>query len=303
MKITLNLAGTNITITFLGQAKKAIPLCNHFFGDFLHPEQRRQAEITVSILKKPNNRFPIRSTARNPIFEQLLSARDAAAWLRKAFEYNDDFPIIEKTICSFCMDGLLLFNPDTAAGHIYLLKQGPGCFQPLYRMFWMYFAQVLGEEGGCFVHGAALVKNEEGYLFIGDSGAGKSTLAGVCTECTVLSDDSPIFRKRNGVYHVFSSPYHQLGTLKGLNKDFISMKYRVKGLYFLIKDDRLFLERVSKKEAFAMILKRYIHFFPYLSAKAKLAIFDLFFEACNKLATYYLHFCRGQDVLRFITGR
>jgi len=303
MKITLNLAGTNISIIFLGQAKKAIPLCNHFFGDFLHPDQRIDAKMKVNILKKPDDNFPIRSTARNPISEQLLSTQDVAAWLRQVPEYHDDFPISEKTICSFCMDGLLLFNPVTAAGRIYLLKQAPGFFQPLYRLFWMYFAQVLGEEEGCFIHSAALAKDEEGYLFVGDSGAGKSTLARVCSECSVLSDDGPILRKRDGEYRVFASPYHQMDLLKSLDKDVIKMSAKLKGFYFLTKDNRVYLEELSKKKAISMIIKRHIHFFSYLSTKAKSAIFDLFFEACHKLDTYYLHFCRDQDVLRFITGK
>ena len=83
---------------------------------------------------------------------------------------------------------------------------------------------------------------------------------------------------------------------EGLDKDVIKMDARVKGLYFLVKDNRVFLANISKKEAFSMILKRYIHFFPYLSAQAKSAIFDLFFEACDRLPIYKLHFGRDQDV-------
>jgi hypothetical protein len=290
MELTVNLAGTNVTISFLGQAKKAAPWCNHLFRGFVQPGKSEGSQIDVSILKKTNGRFPVRSTARNPVFEQLLPTEDVAAWLREVPGYTEDFPLSEKTISSFCLDGLLLFSPDTAAGRMYLLKQGPGCFQPLYRLLWMYFAQVLGEKRGCFVHAAALVKDEAGYLFLGDSGAGKSTFVKLCPEYRVLSDDGPIITNRDGECQVYPSPYHQMDFERGLEDEVLQMSARIRGLYFLIKDARPFLERVSKKEAFSMILKRHIHFFPYLSAQAKSALFDLFFKVCYELPTYYFRF-------------
>lgn len=303
MELMVNLAETNLTIGFLGQAKKAIPLCNQFLRGFVRPGKTGGPRIEVSILRKTNDRFPLRGKAGSPIFEQLLPTEDVAAWLKKSPGYTEDFPLSEKTISSFCLDGLLLFDPDTAAGRLYLLKQGPGCFRPLYRLLWMYFAQVLGEKAGCFVHAAALVKDEEGYLFMGDSGAGKSTFVKLCPEYHVLSDDGPIITSRNGEYRIYPSPYHQMDFEKGLDKEVIHMSARVKGLYFLIKDDRVSLERVSKKEAFSMILKRYIHFFPYLSAQAKTALFDLFFDVCYGLPAYYLYFRRDQDLRKAIIGK
>ncbi|MBW2005696.1 MAG: hypothetical protein JRI72_14065 [Deltaproteobacteria bacterium] len=303
MELTVNLAGTNVTISLLDQAKKAAPWCSHLFRGFVQPGKSGGPQIDVCILKSSNNRSPIREKAGSPIFERLLPTDDVAAWLREVPGYTEDFPISEKTISSFCLGGLLLYNPDTAAGRMYLLNQGPRRFQPLYRLLWMYFAQVLGEREGCFVHAAALVKDEEGYLFMGDSGAGKSTLAKHCTGCHVLSDDGPIFLRQNGEYRVYPSPYHQIDPVKGLDKEVIQMSAWVKGLYFLIKDDRLFLERVSKKEAFSMILKRYIHFFPYLSTQAKSALFDLLFEACYKLPTFYFHFRLDEDIWKVIIGK
>lgn len=303
VKLTVNLARTNVTIIFLGQARKAIPLCNQYFQGFLHADRKGDAKVEVCILKKPNDRFPFLGKAVNPIFEQLIPTADVAAWLREVPGFTEDFSISEETICSFCLGGLLLFNPRINDGHIYLLNQGPRRFQPLYRLLWMYFAQVLGENGACFVHAVALVRDGEGHLFMGDSGSGKSTLAKHCTGCYVLSDDGPIFLRQNGEYRVYPSPYHQIDPVKGLDKEVIQMSAKVKGLYFLIKDNRVFLERVSKKEAFSMILNRHVHFFPYLSAKAKSALFDLLFEVCYKLPTYYLHFRRDQDVWKVIIGK
>ena len=131
MKLNVNLSGTNISITFLGRAKEAIPFFNAYFHDFISSNQKGDAKIVISVLKIPHNGFPVRSTSTNPIYEQLLSTPDVAAWLREVPDYKEDFPISKRTICSFCLDGLLLFDPITAAGRIYLLRQDLLCFRPL----------------------------------------------------------------------------------------------------------------------------------------------------------------------------
>jgi len=303
MKLTVNLAGTKIAISFIGRAEKAIHLCSQYFRGFLCPHLTSDAEITVSVLERHNHGFPVWATTGNPVFEQLLSTPEVVEWLKELSEYREDFPISERTISSFCLDGLLLFDPDTASGRIYLLKPGIECFKPLYRLFWMYFAQVFGEIGGCFIHGVALVKDQKGYLLMGESGAGKSTLASLCKEHTVFSDDSPIFCKQDGGYHVFPSPYHQLDPLKGLDRDIAAMSAEVRGLFFLIKDDQVYSEKVSKREAISMIINRHIHFFLYLSTQARSGIFSIICEACNKLPTYNFHFRQDQNMWSAITGK
>jgi hypothetical protein len=302
MELTLTLAGINIGISFLGRAEKAINLCSQYFRDFLCPHPSRDAEIAVSVLETENHPFQFQATNGNAVFEKLLSTRDVASWLRELKGHKEDFPISERTISSFCLGGLLLFDPDTASGRINLLNPGPECFKPLYRLFWMYFAQVLGEFEGFFIHAAALVKGKKGYLFMGDSGAGKSTLAGLCKEHIVLSDDSPIFRKKDGGCYVFPSPYHQFDPLKGLDKNVTAMSAEIKSLYFLIKDNRVYLENVSKKDAISMIINRHIHFFLYLSSRARSGIFNIICEACNKLPTYNFHFRQDRNVRSAIIG-
>ena len=301
MELALNIAGTQVTINFLGQTEKAIPLCNRFFRGFMQSDQRVDAETGLSILKKPVSRYHIRKIAGSRVFEKLLPVRDVAKWLEGIQGHNRDFPMNEKTICSFCLNGLLLFDPGTSAGRIYLLKEGDGYFQPLYRLIWIYLSQVLGEMGGCFVHAAALVKDGEGSLFIGGSGSGKSSLARKLSQkYHVFSDDSPILFSQNGEHKLYPSPYHQMDPLKGLDKEVLRMSAGLKGLYFLVKDEQVFLDRVSRKEAFSMILMQYIHFFPYLSAEAKATLFDLFFDACYKIPAYYFHFRLDYDLWKVI---
>jgi hypothetical protein len=74
------------------------------------------------------------------------------------------------------------------------------------------------------------------------------------------------------------------------------MNAEVKGLYFLIQDNRVYLENVSKKMAISMIINRHIHFFLYLSTRARSSIFNIICEACDKLSTYNLHFRQDRNI-------
>ena len=302
MKLAIHIADITIKITFLGLAKRAVPLCHEYFRGFLRPAEIVDAEIKVSTLKNANGFSPTDGKTGDSGFEQQLISREVFAWLSGFPDYEEDFPENETTIASSCLDGLLLFDPNTAAGRSYLLNEGPECFRPLHRLLWMYLAQVLGERKACFIHSAALVKGRKGYLFLGDSGAGKSSLSKVVDGAVVLSDDSPILTRRNGDYQIFSSPYHQMDLSKGLNREAIGRSARVEGLYFLFKDDRLYLDEISREEAVSRIIKRYILFFPYLSGRAKSALFDLIMELCHRLTIHNLHFSLDQDVWGLIAG-
>lgn len=61
------------------------------------------------------------------------------------------------------------------------------------------------------VHASAVVFNEKAILFLGESGTGKSTHAGLWQQhirgVTLLNDDSPIIRIREGKCHAYGSPW------------------------------------------------------------------------------------------------
>jgi hypothetical protein len=295
MNLSIKIAGTIFTISFTGETERVVPLFHRFFMDFLHPGDKGDAGIRICIPGKAVNGLMEALGLQDRVMEQRVSIRDVSPWLKRIPEPEEDF-LDDETIASFCLGGLLLFQPDRLAGRIYLLKEGPECFMPLLRLFWIYFAQVLGESKGCFVHSTALVKDKKGYLFLGESGAGKSTLARAAGESIVLSDDSPVFSKQNGDYRVFPSPYHQIDPMKGLGKEAAGMSAGVEAIYFLSRSRRIFREKVSRREAVSMILKRHILFFPYLSRRAKTDLFDLILGACEHIPVHHLHFCPDQDL-------
>jgi hypothetical protein len=302
MELSIHIAGIAIRITFLDQAKRAVPLCREYFRGFLRPADKVDADLKIIILKNANGSSPVWTKGEDLNFEQQLNSRDVITWLSGFTDLQGDIPENETKIASSCLDGLLLFAPNTTAGHIYLLNEGSECFRPLHRLLWMYLAQVLGEKESCFIHSAALVRDEKGFLFLGDSGAGKSALARMSEGSIVFSDDSPILSRQGEDYLVFPSPYHQMNSTSQLKVKAMRMVAKVERLFFLNKDDRLYLDEVSRKEAASRIIKRYILFFPYLSGRGKSTLFDLILELCHRIPIHNLHFYLDQDVWGLIPG-
>jgi len=303
MKMTVSMAGTNITLNIADQIKMIKPFCDHFFKGFTHTDLQGNVEVRLRTLPDIAKDFPAGTLIPSQPLERLLPPDEVKTWLNKSPGYTENFQINETTICSLSRDGLLLFNPETSDGQIYFFRSAQDSFYSLHRLLWIYIAQVLGEKGGCFLHAAALVHGQKGALFLGDSGAGKSTIAGLCPECQVISDDGPIFFEHNGEYMIYPSPYQQIDPLNGLNKEIIQMSARVKNLYFLIKDRQPFLKEVLKKDAFSMILNRHIHYFTFLSARAKTTLFDLFFRVCDIIPMYNLHFTKKPGIWGLISGK
>jgi len=305
MRITLNLTGTNITIAFLGQTKEVAHVYHYFFNGFITKEERTDALLNVSFLSDSISEgpFDIRNqdpTAQAPLLSHIPN-HEAVEWLKAIGETSEHLSFSKETICTLFLNGLLLYSPETAKGRIYILRDGLGNFRSLYFLFWLYFAQVLGEKGGCFLHAAALVKEGRGHLFLGDSGSGKSTLSRLCNEYQIFSDDGPIVHSWNGLYRVCPSPFHQQDSLNGLKEEAITLSAPITRFYFLVKDKEIFLEEIPRKKAFSMILTRHVHFFQRLSTSAKLKLFDLFSGACDNIPLYYFHFSKEKNICSYLT--
>jgi hypothetical protein len=303
MKMMVSLAGTHITIDVADRQDRVRTFCTYFFNGFFRDDLDGTVSVRLSVLPLNGRDFPESSAVRGYPLERLVSAGEAGAWLAGLPGYTEAFPLRETTICSLSREGLLLYDPETSEGHICIFTPSQEAIHTIHRLLWIYFAQVIGERGGCFLHAAALVRDRQGTIFLGDSGAGKSTIARGCTEWTAISDDGPIFFKRDGEYTVFPSPYQQIDLARGLGEKTVRMHARAMGLYFLVKDRSPYFEPISKKDAFSAILNRHIHFFPFLSAPAKAALFDLFFRACDKIPIYNLHFTRDVGALEEIMDK
>ncbi len=299
MKLTVGIADLLVGIDLAEGAERAAPLCRAYFRDFLRPERRWDAEIRIAVLQFPGHAPPGVKKGGQRIPEQRLSTPELEAWLEGVSGWDGLFPIGETTIASHCLGGLLLFNPETSAGCM-LLREGTRRLQPVYRLFWTYCAQVLGEREGCFIHSAALARDGKGYLFLGESGAGKSTLARLHGGQGVFSDDCPVLCRRYGDGFIFPSLFDQTDRSKGASGDMLSRGTRLEGLYFLSQADRTFLEKMTKRETVPLIVHRHLFFPQYLSTRALADLFGFFCDLCDRISPYKLHFSLREDIWRTI---
>jgi len=62
-------------------------------------------------------------------------------------------------------------------------------------------------KGGLLIHGAALVKNNLGFLFTGHSGAGKTTVCRITNNALTLNDDLVVIGQSGSVWDVYATPF------------------------------------------------------------------------------------------------
>lgn len=105
------------------------------------------------------------------------------------------------------------------------------------------------DRGGFLFHAASIIRGGRCYLFFGQSGAGKSTIASLAGEA-VISDDLTLVLPVAGGFEAVGTPFR--GTYAA-GED-LTGRYPVAGLYRLVKDDRVYLERRPRWQAFSDFL-------------------------------------------------
>src|SRR3989338_3813713 len=152
---------------------------------------------------------------------------------------------------------ILALEPDYKKGKIILtkvrgLKNGILQSPFIYPIDQLLMISLLTLMQGLLVHSCGFKYKNKGYLFIGQSGAGKSTLsqiAGRNKGVHVLNDDRIAVRKKQGRFYVYGTPWH--GTAEIVSPE----KAPLSGLFFLKKDAKNSLQRLSISDAVSRLFK------------------------------------------------
>ncbi len=144
------------------------------------------------------------------------------------------------------------------------------------------YSLVLLKEPGFLVHAAGLIKNEKGYIFPGKSGAGKTTIARLSPGATVLSDDLPLVKIGHPPL-IFGTPFLGDLAIGGENTS-----APLVGIYFPVKDQKSFTERLKPGQVFEKLLPNVVFFFKNKELSKQL--FSLCFDLATKIPGYELHF-------------
>lgn len=117
------------------------------------------------------------------------------------------------------------------------------------------YSLLLIEKGGFLLHAASVVKDGQGYIFMGKSGAGKSTVAEFSSTYKILSDEISLVRKCGHKYLLYSTPFWGEQEIKGDN--FFAP---IKGIFCLKKGKQIKKSPLAQREALPRLMENILYF-------------------------------------------
>lgn len=181
----------------------------------------------------------------------------------------------------------------------------------VHRATYFVAATSLPLQNSLLLHGVGITRNNLGCLFLGASSAGKTTVAELSPEREVISDDGIIVKREGSRYFLSPSPFDQFtGPRRQLRDAPEQQKAKLAMGFFLQKDTVNYLEGLSPADSSSLILKKYIHFFRYVTPEMAKSTFRLVTDLCRKVPFYTLHFRKDpsfweaveQELFRNITS-
>lgn len=140
--------------------------------------------------------------------------------------------------------------------------------------FRVAYALYLFEMGGILLHGAGLVRDGFAHVFFGHSGSGKTTISRLSKDVVVLNDDLVALRPSDHGWDVYATPFWNSTQVAPT-----SHAAPLAGLYRLVQDCRIWLEKVSAAQAVAELAASV----PVVSSDPQRSKFLM--ERCLQLAT------------------
>lgn len=150
------------------------------------------------------------------------------------------------------------------------------------------------ERGGLLIHGAGLIRDGRGYLFIGQSGAGKSTVARCSAHSTtVLSDDLTVAYLTDAGGRIYGTPFFGEYATAGAN-----LGAPLAGIYFLHQAPENKTVSLAPHVALPKLLRSTM-FYGTDRSSAK-GVLDLALAFCSQISCHTLHFLPENSFWRCI---
>lgn len=160
----------------------------------------------------------------------------------------------------------------------------------VYEALYLTVSMALPSLGSLMIHGIGIRRKNKGLLFLGVSGTGKTTLGNLSGKGEVISDDAVIVERHSSKYFLSTTPFDQTPFTGDHVTEKQAPSTQLDAGFFLVKDSKVYLERVSPAEACSRILTNYIHFFRYLPARSVEKAFRTVAGMCGRIPFYRLHF-------------
>ena len=282
MEFTLSIAKTSITVILEEPLEQIGTDLKKLYAGFLSNHRKIDASIRVSC-----DNFTTYCESKDDLIRLSEKGNpEIAGRISKIYSLSDN------SLIAGYRNGCLAYNYFSNKGHLLLSKsKDSGLFIVcIYKFLFLFISIILAEQKKLLIHGAGIEKKDGGYLFLGESGAGKTTISGFTGRGDVLSDDSPVIVRKNDIFYIYTSPYSQVNMFDLKDGDHYLKKTELIKLFFLKKNDKLFIKPRDKKSALAEIIKKHIHSFEFMGNESRTAAFDLCYDLCKSIPLYDLHF-------------
>lgn len=156
------------------------------------------------------------------------------------------------------------------------------------------FAHLALAAGGVLIHAAGVVRNGRAYVFFGPSGSGKTTATAMSAGSLVLSDDLLLIVREKDGFRATSVPFRGLVTPPATT----DVRYPLAGLFRLVKDDRDFVEDLSRPQAVGQVVQS----LPFVTDRPEPAqrILEIVGDLTGAVAVKKLHFRKDPGFWRVI---
>jgi hypothetical protein len=167
-------------------------------------------------------------------------------------------------------------------------------FSVMYLATWWHVLN-----SGLCLHAAAVSRNEQGFLFLGESGAGKSTISTLSADLgiPVLAEDRVFLLNQQNAYILAAGPHPATEYV-----NYSSLRPNLRGIFILIQDDDNYIKPtphpITAKYLFAAFLQNSASGF--LPSNAMAMAFKTISGIARQIPTFELHFRKSPDFWRLI---
>jgi hypothetical protein len=161
--------------------------------------------------------------------------------------------------------------------------------QFLFQLYYTLIAEKYGYQKPVrfLLHSCSVVRDGQGYVFVGPSGSGKSTIAGLSTSFSVLNDEMSLISGDNGSFSVHATPFN------GYFRQKKNLEGPLKGIFIIKQDKSTYIKKVSMNDCIATLVQEMVPFMGILSAERdvpRVAMIEQAIDTLSQVPFYELHF-------------